>query len=656
MPLGILGVQRAAPKISDIHTALVAGDTVFAERLLLDFLTHTQTFETLYAVLGKSAGIVRYVRTIQFDHGTKTASCNILSGRIRMGVRFFLEHMKTVRDLIFVLLHERNHFLIRQLKFAQSKGLTADQQNVAEDTYINGPLWTMLNPPFIKPFYKDITSGFSLMLYPNPDRWGAWLKSIGYPGHPKYQKNYGRRPIAHLHRHLFTTGRYRTVDYKMWMSCCIYLQQWLQKNRPDLVEEKLPAPIGDMGAPQGAPQNAPEGEEESPSSGGAPSTGKSANGGKEGKGRKGGVSAQGSDDPPAPTPPDPENAPEEAPTPDRERGPIEASTSWDNEDAHDMLEDNHVLDSPEITAEEDDPYLEEDDGTETETYNAFPEGWDNRPEQSDIDQAIQDTLDLGMTVYGDSEWFETAKEVNARGVSLYKMLEAIVVPKIDLDGVVGKLLDDTWDSSLGTSIRELRSVARNLGAKTAELTAIVGAIVSSRALQPTEMYAQTAYPYEVGRREIVQLGAGLLPTSWSLMVSSDAEKLPLYMDVSGSMTSWYPFIPWLVQHLKERVSTVCQFSSVVIERSPETQVLLSTGGTDFDEVAQHILANNYKGAVIFTDNCANLDKDLENQLRARHVEIYLISTSGWRRGWKGVATKNVQINKDFDEKDEEYQD
>jgi hypothetical protein len=57
------------------------------------------------------------------------------------------------------------------------------------------------------------------------------------------------------------------------------------------------------------------------------------------------------------------------------------------------------------------------------------------------------------------------------------------------------------------------------------------------------MYAQTAYPYEVGRREIVQLGAGLLPTSWSLMVSSDAEKLPLYMDVSGSMTSWYPFIP-----------------------------------------------------------------------------------------------------------------
>ena len=59
--------------------------------------------------------ILKYIRHISFRKEVPTAAINFMNGELRIGVRFFEEHIHGPEDFLFLLVHERNHLILRNL-------------------------------------------------------------------------------------------------------------------------------------------------------------------------------------------------------------------------------------------------------------------------------------------------------------------------------------------------------------------------------------------------------------------------------------------------------------------------------------------------------------------------------------------------------------
>lgn len=105
--------------------------------------------------------------------------------------------------------------------------------------------------------------------------------------------------------------------------------------------------------------------------------------------------------------------------------------------------------------------------------------------------------------------------------------------------------------------------------------------------------------------------------------------VPCYLDVSGSQDHVLPVTVPVVVRLKQVVGDeVFCFSNIISPcRINDLQAgkYRSTGGTDFDPVAKHILDNHYDSAFILTDGYAHLSDHLIRELKNRKITIKV----GW---------------------------
>ena len=221
---GLLKVAAVAPSLHQIHTALQEHQYAQAATLLLTYLTHHETQAILKDTFGQCAGILNYVNVVMFSDEIPTAQCNIYTGKVEVGITFFQNHIRTPNDFLFILLHERNHYLMHLLQYANVQGLSARQQNIVEDVYINGGLYPILKPPFMEGFYKD-PIGLETILHPNSDLFGAWLQELQYPN----------LNIWKMHSRMYQDGH--TIDYQTWLHECRALIYWLQEKQRQVLEE-----------------------------------------------------------------------------------------------------------------------------------------------------------------------------------------------------------------------------------------------------------------------------------------------------------------------------------------------------------------------------------------------------------------------------------
>jgi len=529
--LNIFNVVDTCPALHEVHTALAAERVSDAQKLLLGYLSHQTTYERLQAAFGACAGILKYVHTISFSANVPTACCNILTGDIQLGIDFFKEHVQSPTDLLFLLLHERNHYLIKKMQFAQISGLSTEYWNLFEDAYINGPLYKALKPPFILKYYEEET-GLQSILYPLTEKFDNWLKEIEYT--PKH-----RQQLVSSHKLLYgyTDSNYMhasLTEYARWMKNCRKLLDWLKEQ--------------------------------------------------------------------------------------------------------------HIQHEP------------SPDSKSKEAFGSMGHGEEHKaqPKEVDIDQSVKQAEDLGkrLSTYkwkGDNlPWGDN--------MSIGRVL-TIVVPKITLDGVDGRLLKETWDSSLSTSLSVHQHMFEDMVFKVNQAASLLGSASSSPAMQNVGIQGKSMYPYQIGRQDITMLGAGQVPTSWSFNIGQKMEQLPLYVDVSGSMLQWYVLLPWLTQHMKHQVGKVYHFSgtNAVFERPKDTQILWVKGGTNFNSVATHILENKYQRALILTDNEGRLKPKLQKEVKRKGIGIYLLDTSfpplkgskesALSYGWNSVASRTVHLQR-----------
>ena len=123
--------------------------------------------------------------------------------------------------------------------------------------------------------------------------------------------------------------------------------------------------------------------------------------------------------------------------------------------------------------------------------------------------------------------------------------------------------------------------------------------------------------------------------------------IPCYLDVSGSQDHVLPYVLPVVSRLKDKIGyLVYCFSNYISETkicNLERGKIKTSGGTDFNPIALHILKNNFKYALILTDGQAYLNQDLIQKLRRRGVKI----TVGWTVSHPSLEPLNQIAQKTF---------
>jgi hypothetical protein len=111
-------------------------------------------------------------------------------------------------------------------------------------------------------------------------------------------------------------------------------------------------------------------------------------------------------------------------------------------------------------------------------------------------------------------------------------------------------------------------------------------------------------PTRPSRRDVMRMGMGDMPIMWDTPQYLEQNELVIYTDVSGSMNHWYSVALYITEQLKEFGCEAYQFSTVVCKPRPgvDDNCFIGTGGTHFPAVAEHIKVNGFKAVVILTDN------------------------------------------------------
>lgn len=135
--------------------------------------------------------------------------------------------------------------------------------------------------------------------------------------------------------------------------------------------------------------------------------------------------------------------------------------------------------------------------------------------------------------------------------------------------------------------------------------------VRSQARVREGKYGQAPYvPTRLSISDMILSTEGIYPVLWKKMkmvTRFDKELLPIYLDVSGSTWSHLPQIIKLISNVNSSLDYVWGFSNEVHRHTMKDlkeNKIKSTGGTDFDCVIDHAVANKFKHIVLITDGDA----------------------------------------------------
>lgn len=142
---------------------------------------------------------------------------------------------------------------------------------------------------------------------------------------------------------------------------------------------------------------------------------------------------------------------------------------------------------------------------------------------------------------------------------------------------------------------------------------------------------RSPFPLNPSRTDLFMLMLGydvIFYNNHTEHISQDESgKINVYLDVSGSVENELDLILGLMRNIRSKIERVFLFSNTCVETSVEKICkgsIQTTYGTSFDCVAQSILDNNIKKALIFTDGYAYLNRSLRAKLKESSTELMVV--------------------------------
>jgi len=173
---------------------------------------------------------------------------------------------------------------------------------------------------------------------------------------------------------------------------------------------------------------------------------------------------------------------------------------------------------------------------------------------------------------------------------------------------------------------------------------VIQGVLADHATEKTLEGYSIPVPPAITRKDLFSLAGGVIPAVWERRWGVERPHIDLYIDVSGSMNHYYGYIPYIYDALRGIRGRVFQFSTRVVEVDPDDLFLHTTGGTRFDAVAHHLLAEGTRAAIILSDGHGILANRYVGLLQAQlETLIYIKVQENRLQNWELVATEVVVL-------------
>jgi hypothetical protein len=623
--------------ITGIRNQIESGNLPGAERDLHNLILN-KDFERVWG--NKDLPVLwGHISSLKLTEECPTAMVDLRDGKVMINPKFLLERVHKIEDLLFLVMHERDHRLIRRIyrvdwyrlrKILDFKDeWVAKVRNVLEDAWINASVRSSMGIHATLPeqFYcwtqNDIDNpGDPSEENPTASGFNPAEHTLGDPKSEEFAlltclspfvsddiqdgheglyadadvllKPHGLKPVDHRaasrSRYSYNYSAYgKMLSFPEWydMFC-----DWLEVHKDDLAQPS-PGSEHDEGCPQHGDGSPGEGEGEGGEGEGEGSGEGSGEGEGEGKG-----SGEG---------------------------------SGEGEDSSDSKADGshgHGGNKP-CTCNGGKGLLGEPQ-TLAERLSRVPDilvSKDDMDKILDGDDSCDDDGDVRKDPNGQDEPSETfSGDRHGNGASWgHEVAKQEIVPQEieDLDDLDRGLLEmggSVLTDSHKTSTVQIKGAVKRYADE------LVQNIATMRVTDHKFNRPDFNIPVRPSRRDMMRLGMGEMPVVWDHPQYIEQQELIVYTDVSGSMCNWYSVALYLTKQLREFGCESYQFSTIVCKPVPgrDDNVFWGTGGTHFDSVADHIKLKGFKSVIIITDNQDALTEDRAAFLRDEVPELYLV--------------------------------
>jgi hypothetical protein len=567
--------------------------------------------------------ILRYLKLIEFEPYIPTAVIDFMKGYLRIGVQFFLDYIDGPEDLLFILIHERNHQILRKL-FPQV--LTSDYPgylfNFGEDAYINAisrrHLPSMLPERFYnKPMELMLTGQHSKINweYFKLDKYGT--NRIKDAHGAMYRLNYALMEALE-ERHIRS---FNSCGYQQWMSLIL---EWHKKMQEK--SKKVNPPKKQMDANENDESTDSEPSKEDTDN--EPSDNDTI--------------FESSD-----------NSQEEesdGQESEKEVSESEDYPSIERETGDDELDEDLYREEPEIEGDKRDILKENCPSDENECSNDRHQNKDD-PSHMGIDIESNESKEQNQKDTGiDSDLkniVPLVQDDNAPLGSNTGVMEKVdgmikqPIPNLKPNDPIVQLILSTCE------ITEFRNQVIIFEGEIAEhVEGLIKGILSDRATERSYDGYSVSVPLTITRRDVFALSSGETPILWQRRVGVERPCIDLYVDVSGSMGKYYGYIPFIYDALKHVMGRIFQFSTRIVEVDHKDLNLYTTGGTSFDCVAKHIIKEQVRYAILLSDGMSFISNSnmiaLERQLE---YLVYIKIVENEYRNWEKLATDIILLQK-----------
>jgi len=151
-----------------------------------------------------------------------------------------------------------------------------------------------------------------------------------------------------------------------------------------------------------------------------------------------------------------------------------------------------------------------------------------------------------------------------------------------------------------------------------------------------------------GRRDFVNLSTGRPVVIYHANPVFEAQKgITVYLDVSGSMDEEMQKVFAALDSIKEFINfPLYAFSTrvhPVTRRNLESRDVLSTGGTDFDCVAEHAIKHRHEKLLLITDGFSDINPAYARTLKLNHQVVTLLSRCSTRGEVERFSREVVEL-------------
>lgn len=182
---------------------------------------------------------------------------------------------------------------------------------------------------------------------------------------------------------------------------------------------------------------------------------------------------------------------------------------------------------------------------------------------------------------------------------------------------------------------------------------------SLKSFFPVARKKMSPVPINPTQRDMFKAALGRPPIMWrakATKINHKTSGVAIYVDLSGSVEAHLPRIIKLIANLNKELTSVFGFSTNVVEHSLKDMQkgkIDTTGGTSFDCVAEHILANNFTKFILITDACGKLNVkyhlDIDKQIKDACVVLFTESDRIYAPAcWFSAKYKTITLDEVID--------